>query len=463
MRLRRLDGAALRRELADWRRWWARAVVMGLAACTGLVIVGFGWLTEQALTWFFAFQQRVPWAALLWTPACAAAIVWVTRRWFAGAAGSGIPQLIAALDPATPASARHLFVSLRLAVAKALLTAWGLLGGLSFGREGPAVQIGAGVMHGARLWLPRRSGVSEHGLLIAGGAAGIAATFNTPLAGVMFAIESTDSPHWRNSALIVTCIVLAGLVAVSVHGNAAHFGVIEAPRLLGVDLLLPGLLVAVASGFAGGLFARAIVAATAGDGLDRFSRWRRAHPVRFAAGCGFGVALFGLVTGGAVLGSGFAYMRGTLEGQETLPGVYIVGKFVATWLSAWSGAPGGIFAPALAIGGALGHDVALLLSYPHAPTLVALGMAGFLAASTQAPLTAFIIVMEMVDGHAMVLSLMASALVASGVSRLISPPLYPSLARLQLQRLQGHEAHEATDAAAAPPGKKGEPRSGLPS
>jgi H+/Cl- antiporter ClcA len=63
-------------------------------------------------------------------------------------------------------------------------------------------------------------------------------------------------------------------------------------------------------------------------------------------------------------------------------------------------------------------------------------MAGFLAAVTQAPLTAFIIVMEMVDGHALVLSLMASALIASGVSRLISTPLYKSLAELQLQRLQ---------------------------
>ncbi|UUZ51894.1 chloride channel protein [Massilia sp. B-10] len=69
----------------------------------------------------------------------------------------------------------------------------------------------------------------------------------------------------------------------------------------------------------------------------------------------------------------------------------------------------------------------------HAPTLIALGMVGFMAAVTQAPLTSFIIVMEMVDGHAMVLSLMACALVARAVARLISPPLYPGLARMQLQ------------------------------
>ena len=77
----------------------------------------------------------------------------------------------------------------------------------------------------------------------------------------------------------------------------------------------------------------------------------------------------------------------------------------------------------------------MITSYANAPTLIALGMAGFLAAVTQAPMTAFIIVMEMVDGHGLVLSLMACAMVASGVSRLVSAPLYPSLAEIQLKRL----------------------------
>lgn len=67
----------------------------------------------------------------------------------------------------------------------------------------------------------------------------------------------------------------------------------------------------------------------------------------------------------------------------------------------------------------------------HAPTLIALGMAGFLAAVTQAPLTAFIIVMEMVDGHAMVLSLMACSLISNGLSRL----LYPALAQMHVSGL----------------------------
>jgi hypothetical protein len=138
------------------------------------------------------------------------------------------------------------------------------------------------------------------------------------------------------------------------------------------------------------------------------------------------VAVIGLVTGGATAGAGYAPTRALLEGQAELPGVYTLLKFCATWLSAWTGVPAGVFAPSLAIGAGIGHDVALLagLGREAAIPLIALGMVGFLAATTQGPITAFIIVMEMVSGHAMVLSLMACALLASGVARLVTRPMY---------------------------------------
>jgi H+/Cl- antiporter ClcA len=124
-----------------------------------------------------------------------------------------------------------------------------------------------------------------------------------------------------------------------------------------------------------------------------------------------------------------------VEGTGAMPAAYALFKFLATWITTWSGVPAGIFAPSLAIGAAIGNDVALAIYHAQAPALIALGMVGFLAAATQAPLTSFIIVMEMVDGHAMVLSLMACALVARVISRIISPPLYPTLAQFQLGRI----------------------------
>jgi H+/Cl- antiporter ClcA len=428
-------GNAFRREFSDWRVWGARTVVVAFAALAGLSVVAFTWLSELALDCFHALAGRLWWGPILWTPLCAAAVVWLTRRHAPGAAGSGIPQVMATLDPALPPASTGLFVSLRLSLAKALLTSWGLLGGLSLGREGPSVQVAAGVMLAARRWLPERSAVTAHGLLVAGGAAGIAAAFNTPLAGVMFAIEELSrTPEQRSSGVLMAAIVLAGLMAVSVNGNATYFGIIH---VAGIDwsLLLPGLLVTLGSGVAGGLFSRLLLASLSGQAMDGFSRLRRARPVLFAALCGLMVAVLGLVSAGAVFGSGYQHTRAMLEGAENMPAIYFFLKFVATWLTAWSGVPAGIFAPSLAIGAALGNDIAQWLHYPHASTLIALGMVGFLAAATQAPLTSFIIVMEMVDGHAMVLSLMACAMVARTISRVLGPPLYANLAQVQLQRV----------------------------
>ena len=425
-----------RLELSDWQLWWGRAVVVGLAVLAGLSVVGFTWMCELAFSAFEQVRQLAWWTPLLWTPAWAALIVWLTRRHAPGAAGSGIPQVMAALEPALAPGERGLFVSLRLSVAKVLLTAGGLLGGLSLGREGPSVQIAAGIMLQAQRFLPRRSSVTAHGMLVAGGAAGIAAAFNTPLAGVMFAIEElARAPEQRNSGLIITAIVLGGLVAVSVHGNATYFGVIHTGAV-GLALLLPGLVVALCTGLAGGLFSRLLIASIGGQGRDPMSRLRARRPVLFGAVCGAGVALIGLLNAGTTFGSGYAPTRAMVDGVATMPMLYALFKFVATWLSAWSGVPAGIFAPSLAIGAALGNDVALLFYQTQAPALIALGMVGFLAAATQAPLTAFIIVMEMVDGHSMVLSLMACALVSSMLARIISPPLYPTLARMQLARAE---------------------------
>lgn len=419
-------------EVRAGRLWIDRTVVLAFAALTGLVVVGFT-LAAEGATHAFANLARGnplgPWAALAGTPLLTVALLWWTRRFVPGAAGSGVPQVIRALEDDLPEAGVRRLVSLRLSLHKIGLVAGGLLAGLSIGREGPTVQIGAGVMAHAQRWLSPHSGIAHHDLMVAGAAAGIAAAFNTPLGGVVFALEQLSRRRsMSQSALVIASIVLAGMMAVAVFGNETYFGRLKVQDL-SWSLLLPGLLVALVSGFAGGLFSRLVVVSL--QGLpDRFSHWRREYPYRFAAGCGMGVAAIGIATGGTTAGAGYEATRDLLEGRSELPGVFTLLKFCATWLSAWSGVPAGMFAPSLTIGAGIGHDVATLLGVTGnaAIPLIALGMVGFLAASTQGPITAFIIVMEMVSGHAMVLSLMASALLASGVSRLVARPMYLELA-----------------------------------
>ena len=151
--------ARLRGELTEWRPWVTRSLVLAFAAIAGLCVAFLTWLSEEAFALFEQMERAAWWSPLLWMPALTALIVWVTRRWMPGAAGSGIPQVMAAMADATPPERRSLFVSVKLTLGKIVLTASGLLAGLSLGREGPSVQVAAGVMHNARHWLPERTTV----------------------------------------------------------------------------------------------------------------------------------------------------------------------------------------------------------------------------------------------------------------------------------------------------------------
>ncbi len=423
----------LRHEVANGRHWLDRVVVIGFAVLAGLAVVVFTWLYDAAFDQFSDLQSRHWWLPLLWTPTITALVVWLLRRWAPGAGGSGVPQTLVALEPRLPREQRHRFISLKLSLAKVLGVSGGVLAGLSIGRQGPSVQVAAGVMHHARRYLSPATTISDRELLVAGGAAGIAAAFNTPLGGIVFAIEELSRRlEQRSSGLMLAAIVVSGLVSVSVFGNLSYFGRVSIQVVSWADLFWPGLLIALACGLMGGLLSRLMLVSFTGL-PDRICALRRAHPVRFAALCGLGVAIIGVVSDGAINGGGHHHVRELLaldSLEEHTPLLFSGLKFIASWWSAWSGVPGGIFGPSLSLGAGVGADVAWLTDSRQVQALIAIGMAGFLAAVTQTPITAMIIVMEMTDGHNMVLSLMGSALVASLVSRMISRPLYSTMAEL---------------------------------
>ncbi len=419
----------LRDEMGGGRQWLDRAVVIAYAVLAGLAVVGFTLLADAAIDLYSRLRSGWWWAPLIWTPALTALIVWTIRRWAPGAVGSGVPQVLTALAPETPLSERSRFVSLKLSAAKVLGVSGGLLAGLSVGRQGPSVQVAAGVMLHARRWLSPASGISDRELLVAGGAAGIAAAFNTPLGGIVFAIEELSRRlQDRSSGLMLAAIVVAGLVAVSAFGNLSYFGRVRADALSWWSLLAPGALVALTCGLLGGLLSRLMLASFTGL-PDRFCAYRRKRPVTFAALCGLVVAVIAVVSDGAAVGVGHEHTKDLLDqaadlGAAHQPLVFTGLKFVASWLSAWAGVPGGIFGPSLSLGAGVGADVAWLLNSPHGAALIA------------PPITAMIIVMEMTDGHSMVLSLMACALLASLVSRMISRPLYSTMSLLMMRSLR---------------------------
>src|SRR5512139_1521212 len=212
------------RALLSARLWLRHMLFWGGAIGVGLAATAFALGSDRAQALFRHVVAASPWLPLLVTPLTLAAVAALTQRYFKGAEGSGIPQTIAAIRMPEGAG-RDAVLSLRVAMAKMLLTCVGLAGGASVGREGPTVQVGAALLYNLR-WLvrfPRH--LMERGLIVAGGGAGVAAAFNTPLAGVVFAIEEmARSFEERSSGTLVTAVIIAGLAAVYVQGNYTYFG-----------------------------------------------------------------------------------------------------------------------------------------------------------------------------------------------------------------------------------------------
>jgi H+/Cl- antiporter ClcA len=416
------------KKLFSSTRWRTRAVVWLAAALSGMVAVGFAALSDLALRGFNVMIRDRLWLPFLLTPAIGMFVVWATQRFFPGAQGSGIPQTIAATRLLKHHPSVDGMLSLRIVSGKIVLGTLALLGGFSAGREGPSVQISASIMLYAHRLLPNARTIRAADLTLAGGAAGIAAAFNTPLAGITFAIEELGRRfESRTSGVLLSTIILAGLTSMALEGNYHYFGQLTIGSI-GLGIVPAVLAAGLVCGLAGGAFSRVLLWPQRAKNA-RVWKWRTKHPVQFAGLCGLLVAAIGWLGGGVSLGSGYAITSQAIDGAITLPWYTPIARFAATVITYFSGIPGGIFAPALAVGAAIGFDLAHWFNFGlMAHPLVAICMAGFLAAVTQSPITSAIIVMEMVDGHSMVISLMATALLSKAISERLGPELYQQLA-----------------------------------
>ena len=406
------------------RLWKIRLVFWIGALATGLISVLFAVMADGAQELFHGLTAGRGWLPLILTPSGMMLCAWVAVRYFPGSQGSGIPQAMAGRHLREDADRQHL-LSLRLVFGKIVLTVIGLASGASIGREGPTVQIGASLM----LMSARIGGmVQARGLILAGSAAGIAAAFNTPLAGIVFAIEEMSRLHMsRTNSVILSAVIIAGVASIWLLGPYTYFGITKATAVFPGDWLLVAAC-GVCGGLLGAVFSKATLALT--RRIRRVWQSRRQSRVLVMAGvAGVVVALTGLATDGMTFGTSYDQARAAVEGTP-LPRDFFLFKLIATLASTVSGVPGGLFAPSLAVGAGLGSVLGEFLASDIGLAAV-LGMAGYFAGVVQAPMTAFVIVFEMTGNHGNVMAIMAASMLGYGVSRLILPEsLYGALARL---------------------------------
>jgi H+/Cl- antiporter ClcA len=429
-----------------WKRrlvLWSGAVLVALAAI----------LFAKASTWsyhlFLGILKHGSWIPLVLTPLVFGLLAWATEGRLRAARGSGIPQVIATLHVEN-ADFRARMLALPIAVGKMVLTLIALAAGASVGREGPTVHVSAGLFYS----LGRRFGFSDakaaSRFILAGGAAGIAAAFNTPLAGVVFAIEELAGTfEHRFSGLLLTAVIIGGVVSLGIMGNYSYFGEVEASLPLG-HAWLAVLLTGVICGLLGGLFARLILLSRRGP-LAQIGRLRARWPVWFAAGCGLALALLGTCTHNSIYGTGYDQARAIVQGAASMPDQsFGIAKLLANVVSYWAGIPGGIFSPALAVGAGLGQNIAHFLPGAPAGAVVLLGMSAYLAGVTGSPLTSAVIAMELTDNQDMVIPIMAACLLARAAASLFCPtPVYRDFAERMVRDFE-QQAARADQASAEP-------------
>ena len=429
--------------LRQWPRFRLRlfAEGIGVGLFSGIIISIFRWGLETGTYWRQhiytsillegSVYTAIPWVVVL---LAAAFVLWRFGIYEPNAGGSGIPQVKGIILGAVRMRwFRILWVKL----------IGGILGiglGLSLGREGPSIQLGAVTAQGCSRALGRTR-MEERYLITAGASAGLAAAFNAPLAGVMFALEEL---HRNFSGVVLAPSMAAALTATVVSRIAFgrepvfHFGVLPAFPL---EYIWLAVLLGIIIGIAGIIFNKGLLSIHYFYELPVF----RNDYMRIA---------FALLIAG-VLGYVFPQVLG--GGNDLINSLYelplslqlflalLAGKFLFTLISYGCGVPGGFFLPMLVLGALTGSVVGILLIHTgiisayYLSNIVVISMAAFFAASVQSPITGTILIMEMTGSYEHLLVLCTASMIALVVAQLCGgQPIYEALLNRSLAKKRPH-------------------------
>ena len=394
-----------------------------IGALTGLVVVAFIMLTERLGMRLYPVGGA-PWRRLLFPVVGSLGIGYLLYRYFPNARGSGVPQTKAALF------AREGRITLRTVLGKFFCTSATLASGIPLGREGPSVQVGAGIGSVLGRFLGLRSEQVKN-LIPVGAAAAIAAAFNTPLAAVLFSLEEIMGDlHAPVMGAVVLASATAWMVLRLFLGNHPLFAVPQYQLVHPAEFAVYAVL-----GVAGGLVSVAFTKLLLGI-RARFLRFPQNTLWLQPAAGGLLVGLMGWFVP-QVMGVGYGYVGDALNGRMAfnLMLLLVALKLFAVTASYASGNAGGIFGPSLFIGAMLGGSVGtlahhLLPTYTATPGAYALvGMGAVFAGIVRAPMTSVLMIFEMTQDYAVIVPLMIANLVSLFIaSRLQQEPIYEALA-----------------------------------
>ncbi len=442
---------------------WLQHLLFVIAAlATGCVAWFFWFSEEEGNRWFDHLRDEQFMTESVWivpAPVINIIIPMVTvtlsmlvilqlrLRFFPGTEGTGIPQAIAALNvPDGPI--RKQMLSWRIAIGKTFLLVLGLFTGMTIGREGPSVHVGACIMYMISKITRFPQNLVQRGLILGGGAAGIAGAFNAPIAGGIFALEEIGRSFEKNNVgTILRTVLLACLVVILFRGtDYLFYGRVDLD--VGNWPLRQWLAIPIIGGIGGvlgGIFSRTVVGST-----RMINPVLRRHRVLVPLGLGGSLALIGFFSGGESYGSGFAQAQSILIDGSEYPWHYAPMKALASYVCLISGIPGGLFDPSLSVGAGLGQTLQPMLVYlfPELdPTaIIMLFMVAYFSGVVQSPITCAVIMVEMTAARFMTIPLLAVSIIAYEFShRICRTAIYEALAEIFLGGIRERERTQCVE------------------
>ncbi|MEG2079426.1 H+/Cl-antiporter ClcA [Chryseobacterium piscicola] len=397
--------------------FWIGSVITGFFAVMYAKIFAWG---ENLLHFILNWHD---WMIFLIAPVGFVLSWWLVKEFAPYAKGSGIPQVMAAVELANPKEHKKIrsLLSLKIIVFKIISSVVLVIGGGAVGREGPTIQIAGSIFRKVNEYLPEWwPKISKKNMIMTGAAAGLAAAFNTPLGGIVFAVEELSKTHinYFKTALF-TAVIIAGLTAQTLAGSYLYLGY---PKTNDVSLMVMFPIILV-GGVAGILASQlSVTMLKMNDWKKRKLKTDKAN-VLFLVGCALLIACISFFVSREILGSGKEIMERVLFTQDKHESWYVpILRMLGPALSFTSGGAGGIFAPALTAGASIGSVISGIIHLtPNETNVVILaGMVAFLTGITRAPFTSAIIVLEMTDRHSLIFHLMLAGMVSSLFSILVS-------------------------------------------
>ena len=412
-----LHNEKLKNNLLQAIPFWIGSVITGIFAVLYAQIFLWG---EKLMNLMMDWQA---WSIFIMAPVCFVLSWWLVKKYAPYAKGSGIPQVMAAVELANPKEHHKIkyLLSVKIIIFKMLSSVILVIGGGAIGREGPTIQIAGSVFRTVNEYLPSWwPKISKRNMIMTGAAAGLSAAFNTPLGGIVFAVEELAKTHinYFKTALF-TAVIIAGLTAQTLAGSYLYLAY---PKTNDVSLMVMFPIILVA-GTAGILASQlSVTMLKMNDWKKRKLKTDRANVLFLIASALF-IASIAYFVSREILGSGKEIMERVLFTQDKHEAWYVpILRMLGPALSFTSGGAGGIFAPALTAGASIGSVIsgAINLTPNETNVVILAGMVAFLTGITRAPFTSAIIVLEMTDRHSLIFHLMLAGMVSSIFSILVS-------------------------------------------